>query len=76
MQDNTLEDAGTLILAMHGDMDSLYSTDALDQVDTISIEELDQDVVESDLTRAGIAETTSVDKFIQMNGDTHHVERI
>lgn len=76
MQDNTLEDAGTLILAMHGHMDSLYSTDALDQVDTISIEELDQDVVETDLTRAGIAETTSVDKFIAMNGDTHHVERI
>lgn len=76
MQDNTLEDAGTLILAMHGHMDSLYSTDALDQVDTISIEELDQDVVESDLTRAGIAETTSVDKFMAMNGETHHVERI
>lgn len=76
MQDNTLEDAGTLILAMHGDVEPLYSEDALDQVDTISIEELDQDVVETDLTRAGIAETTSVDKFIAMNGDTHHVERV
>lgn len=77
-KDETLKDAGMLIVALHDGFDAVChdAEDVLNQDDTISIEELDQDVVESDLTRAGIAEVTSVDKFIQLNGDTHYVERI
>jgi hypothetical protein len=77
-KDETLKDVGMLIVALHDGFDAVChdAEDALNQDDTISIGDLDQDVVYSDLTRAGIAEPTSIDKFIQMNGDTSYVERI
>ena len=54
---------------------SIFSEDVLDQDDTISISEI-TDNDQTSFERAGFAERTRVDTFLNMNGDTFFVTDI
>jgi len=54
---------------------SLFSEDVLDQDDTISISEI-TDNDQTSFERAGFAERTAVDTFLNMNGDACFVTDI
>lgn len=54
----------------------LTSEDALDQEDTISLEDLREEDEVDQMRKAGVHEGTPVDTFINMNGDTAYVTEI